>query len=172
MAFRVGVAACAVMALLFIASAWWSIYWCGKKGPFIGMSSGRVFVAGDHIYTWGFRAERHQNGLKGALSGPKSHGLAALLAAAPPGTNVTIRMTSPLANTFGLGLNAFSGGPHSIPLWIPFAAVGAPTVVLWFLGRRRPKPGHCRRCGYNLTGNTSGICPECGEPTATRAPTA
>jgi DNA-directed RNA polymerase subunit RPC12/RpoP len=25
-------------------------------------------------------------------------------------------------------------------------------------------PGlHCRKCGYNLTGNTSGICPECGE---------
>ena len=23
------------------------------------------------------------------------------------------------------------------------------------------QPGHCR-CGYNLTGNTSGICPECG----------
>jgi hypothetical protein len=23
-------------------------------------------------------------------------------------------------------------------------------------------PGHCRRCGYNLTGNVSGACPECG----------
>jgi hypothetical protein len=22
--------------------------------------------------------------------------------------------------------------------------------------------GICDRCGYNLTGNTSGICPECG----------
>lgn len=22
--------------------------------------------------------------------------------------------------------------------------------------------GHCRTCGYNLTGNVSGICPECG----------
>ncbi|MDM8007035.1 MAG: hypothetical protein QUV05_12925 [Phycisphaerae bacterium] len=21
----------------------------------------------------------------------------------------------------------------------------------------------CRRCGYNLTGNVSGVCPECGE---------
>jgi len=23
-------------------------------------------------------------------------------------------------------------------------------------------PGFCGRCGYNLTGNTSGVCPECG----------
>ncbi len=25
-----------------------------------------------------------------------------------------------------------------------------------------PRPGRCRNCGYNLTGNTSGVCPECG----------
>lgn len=24
-------------------------------------------------------------------------------------------------------------------------------------------PPHCRTCGYNLTGNISGVCPECGE---------
>jgi len=26
----------------------------------------------------------------------------------------------------------------------------------------RRKRGHCIKCGYNLTGNASGICPECG----------
>ena len=26
----------------------------------------------------------------------------------------------------------------------------------------RPRPGHCHRCDYNLTGNTAGRCPECG----------
>lgn len=26
----------------------------------------------------------------------------------------------------------------------------------------RYPPGHCQTCGYNLTGNVSGICPECG----------
>jgi hypothetical protein len=30
-------------------------------------------------------------------------------------------------------------------------------------GRRRHPPGHCQACGYNLTGNVSGVCPECGE---------
>jgi hypothetical protein len=39
--------------------------------------------------------------------------------------------------------------------------------VLWLVTRfifRRRQPGLCRRCGYNLTGNTSGVCPECGTP--------
>jgi len=27
----------------------------------------------------------------------------------------------------------------------------------------------CKGCGYNLTGNVSGICPECGRPTAAEA---
>ena len=28
--------------------------------------------------------------------------------------------------------------------------------------RRRFPAGHCQRCGYDLTGNVSGVCPECG----------
>ena len=32
---------------------------------------------------------------------------------------------------------------------------------LYWLNAPGPKPGHCS-CGYNLTGNVSGVCPECG----------
>lgn len=28
--------------------------------------------------------------------------------------------------------------------------------------QQRRKAGCCIHCGYNLTGNTSGVCPECG----------
>ncbi len=35
--------------------------------------------------------------------------------------------------------------------------------------RRRRGPGQCRRCGYDLTGNASGVCPECGTPLRPRA---
>ena len=49
-----------------------------------------------------------------------------------------------------------------IPLWLPFIAVGIPTAGLWWIDRRHPAPGSCR-CGYDLTGNTSGVCPECGQ---------
>ncbi len=41
--------------------------------------------------------------------------------------------------------------------------VSALAASIW--GRRRSKlpiPGRCRGCGYNLTGNVSGVCPECG----------
>lgn len=31
--------------------------------------------------------------------------------------------------------------------------------------RRAKPPGHCKACGYNLTGKVSGICPECGTAT-------
>jgi hypothetical protein len=42
-------------------------------------------------------------------------------------------------------------------------------IALMIVGRRAAKrasqrPGLCVTCGYNLTGNQSGICPECGKP--------
>ncbi|MFH1746134.1 MAG: hypothetical protein ABIG44_03715 [Planctomycetota bacterium] len=49
------------------------------------------------------------------------------------------------------------------PLWLGLAPMGAVTALLWWLDRRNIPPGHCRKCGYNLTGNVSGVCPECGE---------
>ena len=29
---------------------------------------------------------------------------------------------------------------------------------------RRRRKGSCLKCGYDLTGNVSGLCPECGKP--------
>ena len=36
---------------------------------------------------------------------------------------------------------------------------------------RRWRQGLCPRCGYSLTGNASGTCPECGTPTPAKAKT-
>ena len=50
-----------------------------------------------------------------------------------------------------------------IPLWMPLLVIALPTA--WFWKRdRRPPPGHCTGCSYDLTGNESGVCPECGAP--------
>ena len=46
-----------------------------------------------------------------------------------------------------------------------FASI-APSWLLWSHGRRRRREAGshaCPRCGYNLTGNQSGVCPECGQ---------
>jgi hypothetical protein len=37
--------------------------------------------------------------------------------------------------------------------------LGGGVIFGW---RRTPPPGFCAVCGYNLTANTSGVCPECG----------
>ncbi len=43
----------------------------------------------------------------------------------------------------------------------PFVAFAVGMVAHFWRHRRFP-PGHCSRCGYDLTGNVSGKCPECG----------
>ena len=50
-----------------------------------------------------------------------------------------------------------------IPLWLLIVPILIPTAVLWWRDRR-PPPGHCQTCGYDLIGNVTGVCPECGEP--------
>ena len=58
----------------------------------------------------------------------------------------------------------------TVPLWIPLLLVGPLTVRALLRARRGPLPGHCRKCGYDLRGNISGKCPECG--TAVEEPAA
>lgn len=61
------------------------------------------------------------------------------------------------------------GGPQVvIPLWIP--CVSFTVAAVYFHRKARgPKPGHCRKCQYDLTGNESGVCPECGSSTSSKA---
>ncbi len=56
-----------------------------------------------------------------------------------------------------------------IPFWLLLCIVATPTAWLWHRDRRRIPAGHCLRCGYDLTGNTSGVCSECGEKLPTTA---
>ena len=50
-----------------------------------------------------------------------------------------------------------------IPLWPAALFTGIATLILGV--RSRIPPGHCKACRYDLTGNTSGVCPECGTRT-------
>jgi len=48
-----------------------------------------------------------------------------------------------------------------IPLW-PFVLASAIITTILLVKSRSHPAGHCSRCAYDLTGNTTGICPECG----------
>ena len=50
-----------------------------------------------------------------------------------------------------------------------FAVLPLTWFVLRHHGRRGAAGVVCVKCAYNLTGNTSGVCPECGTPTEASA---
>ena len=55
----------------------------------------------------------------------------------------------------------------ALPLWMPLVLFAAYPLVAFVRGPlrrwRRARRGAFRKCGYNLTGNVSGVCPECGK---------
>ncbi|HEY2584323.1 MAG TPA: hypothetical protein VGI81_01010 [Tepidisphaeraceae bacterium] len=51
---------------------------------------------------------------------------------------------------------------------VPFAAWSTRADRRWRRARCR-EADECRACGYNLTGNVSGVCPECGTPIESNA---
>ena len=48
------------------------------------------------------------------------------------------------------------------PFWLLFLLFLTVTWFLFWRDLRSIPTGHCQACGYNLTGNVSGRCPECG----------
>ena len=97
----------------------------------------------------------------GALCVISTTSATTFFAAAPPNRRLT---WMPSRATEPLGVVRTWAGNTFLPLWILFVVVTVPTFILWRRDRRHPR-GHCQRCGYDLTGNVSGRCPECGEAT-------
>jgi hypothetical protein len=76
----------------------------------------------------------------------------------PPPTDIVARLGLTLPHIEG---NVF-GWRTRVPFWILLGLALLPTAWLWSGDSRKIPVGHCQRCGYNLTGNVSGVCPECG----------
>ncbi len=59
-----------------------------------------------------------------------------------------------------------------LPLWTPLLIFATYPTLAFIRGPvrrwRRRRRGLCVKCAYNLTGNVSGVCPECGVRLATR----
>jgi len=65
-----------------------------------------------------------------------------------------------------------SGLVFRFPLWtlvvLLLAYATCVLIIPAYRRRRRFRSGRCIQCGYNLTGNVSSVCPECGCATFTR----
>ena len=137
----VALVGCTVLASAFVFSIAWCPTWYTKdwcRG--IGLSRGRVWVVWDRRSRFPWEralVEVRQNSSLGIAWWPHL-----------------------LVNDKALGVQLF-GRSASVPLWMPFLALALPTAFLWHRDRRPPK-GHCQTCGYDLTGNVTGVCPECG----------
>ncbi len=79
-------------------------------------------------------------------------------------------------NALGIGWGSYNQ-PNTIrsmifPAWIQVVVTGL-LPAIWLIRRYRSRPpriGFCQKCGYNLTGNFSGICPECGTEIGAKTP--
>ena len=59
---------------------------------------------------------------------------------------------------------------HHVFICVLFAILPIIWFINWLKTRRRlAMLGKCRACGYDLTGNTTGECPECGVVVKTEA---
>ena len=135
-----GTLGCATIATLFVSSIFCSVVFCGLD---------RVYVI--------------------------AHGCAKIITSDYPyrTVGVRIRKTSRMVRKYWYRMyfvwpsiqHQSTGrmGIISVPLWMPFAAIAVPTCFFWQRDRRyrRRERGVCIACGYDLTGNTSGVCPGC-----------
>ena len=153
-----GVGLSALVLTAWIASCVWYVSWCGYRDVI-------VHSGGVYINFWpGSRQDYEAMELwqSGGLLAPKyelRHG----------------RVNEPFLKSIQRGFHYPSvskRAPFSrnigIPFWVIFLPTAIFTIVLFRRDRRRIPPGHCSRCGYDLTGNLSGVCSECGERSGTR----
>lgn len=119
-----------------------------------------------------FRIEVHRIGNRSIVS--LSEGCLTLsrnaFAASQPGrwyaACVTGRPVNPSPMCFGFWRPFVRTDPRAqliiCPLWLTLLCCAVPTGLLWLLAHQRAAVGCCPSCGYDLTGNVSGRCPECG----------
>lgn len=156
----IGIVTCSLILTVGAVSLRWAIRWRASSGDFgISVRCGAVFFSRDagpfqgtvNYIPWGDI---------GPLGFARASGPNRFTARVRIGTGIDWPPPS--------DLSARTRRYVAIPLWMPLVALVIPTTALWWRDRRPIQPGRCGNCGYDLTGNVSGRCPECGEPTLAR----
>jgi len=129
-----------LLLVVWVGSAWWGVFVDLPPSTELFVDSGVLRVAWDETWAFPNRVE---------WWGPE-----------PNDQNFEYR--------FGFHTSTYRSwaGPMqatliSIPIWSLVCLSALPTALLWYRDRRR-MPGLCVKCGYDLRGNASGVCPECG----------
>ena len=153
-----GVGLCVVILLLWAFSALWLIRYTGDEAR-ITLVWGTVSyneISGSLV------DQRLKQGVMGRQSGWLTRG-ASFKAGGRPSVRYLLGFRLPEVSESAVGKpGEFAIRVVFVPLWSLFLLAAIPTALLIWRDRRRIPPGHCQKCGYNLTGNVSGICPECG----------
>ena len=148
----IGAALCVLTVGAFIVSLRWNVKWTNATGECdAGLGNGALYFArvqAPETIDWSRKA-------RGWSICPLT-----------PGTR---KILMPRARTHLIPSLVLKKNRVNLPTWMPPIVFGVPTALLWWRDRHRIPPGHCRKCGYDLTGNVSGRCPECGEPTFAQA---
>ncbi len=151
----VGLVVCAVLVAAWAGSGWWAVRWTGE---YWSVQSFVGYMQVDQCRSW--RAPEH----RGLWSRRLTLGSFAGRWWPPRNARWPHHRTLALFSTQHAGGGSVTKTFYrtTVPYWLPFLVVAVPTVALWWSSRPFPR-GHCPACGYDLTGNTSGRCPECGE---------
>lgn len=93
-----------------------------------------------------------------------SWGTNSFLKREPCGNYFSCRCLYPGSDTGPFWVQTFS-----LALGLPFLVFGLLTLVFWrkrisYALRNRKAPNQCRSCSYDLSFNSSRLCPECGTP--------
>lgn len=178
---RVLLGVLALLVLVGITSMYRSLLWVSPDGVRIGVARGVVFCGvGDFLVAMsldtplrgigddlpsGWHARSYQGawrppGIWSCLEPPRWAPLVWW-----PGW---LERPSPAVMLSAPGLGSWCARPaswlYAIPLWMPMLITAGVLCGAVVTARHARRAGVCAHCGYNLTGNISGICPECGTP--------
>ena len=148
---------------------------------FAALTVARLFASEPTAWSrWDQRARSPSLGNPDWLVGLEPHGafICILRSRADPAGTVVDQSSRLLGFRYETRDIARPGRPPSpvhtgtallVPYWFLWALTGIlPMAWLWRWRRNRHLKSdgmpHCAKCDYNLTGNVSGICPECGTP--------
>ncbi len=129
-----------LLFVVWVVSAWWQVplRQGGSRGAY-GVGAGQLLV------TWPMRTQPPSGGMRVEAIELRFSGFNWWFASSR--LSVVVKGTT-------LHLVA-------VPIWTLALAAGVPSAWLWYRDRRRA-PGLCITCSYDLRGNESGVCPECG----------